>query len=133
MNPHLFVYGTLMSTAGHRMGRKLAREARLLGSASMQGALYHVASYPGVVETSDARDRVYGELYELADPAASFAWLDAYEGLVAGGAHDREYLRVERPAWLLNGGEVVAWAYLYRRDPGALRRIAGGRWLPAGR
>ena len=31
MNPHLFVYGSLMSTARHPMGERLRAEARLIG------------------------------------------------------------------------------------------------------
>ncbi len=34
MNPHLFVYGSLMSTAGHPMGARLRAEARLIGAAT---------------------------------------------------------------------------------------------------
>ena len=52
MNPHLFVYGTLLSTAGHPMGVRLRREARLIGAASIQGRLYRVSWYPGLVEAA---------------------------------------------------------------------------------
>jgi len=126
INPNLFVYGTLMSTAGHRMGARLARESRLIGPASMQGWLYRVAAYPGMTDAPNAQARVHGELYALADPVASLAWLDAYEGLT--GRQDSEYRRVERVARLAAAGEVSAWVYLYQGDPANLRRIADGRW-----
>jgi len=130
MNPNLFVYGTLISTADHPMGAKLAREGRLIGPASIQGRLYRIAWYPGAVDTPVARERVYGELYALANPTASFAWLDAYEGL-SGGPHASEYVRVERIARLFGGAELAAWVYLYQADPDPLKLIADGRWAAA--
>ncbi|HXE69495.1 MAG TPA: gamma-glutamylcyclotransferase family protein [Hyphomicrobiaceae bacterium] len=125
-NPNLFVYGTLMSAAGHPMAARLAREATLLGPASIQGRLYRIAWYPGVVDTPNAEERVHGELYALTDPVTSFAWLDAYEGLAGHG--DSEYARLERPARPLATADVMAWVYLYQREPDARRLIADGRW-----
>ena len=130
INPNLFVYGTLMSATGHPMAAKLAREAKLIGPASIQGLLYRIASYPGVIDTLSARACVHGELYALADPVASLAWLDAYEGLT-GGCHDNEYARVERVARVSGAGEVTAWVYLYQGDAANLTLIADGRWRPA--
>src|SRR5258705_2460752 len=120
MNPHLFVYGTLISSSRQPMATKLAREARLIGAATLQGRLYRMAWYPGVVDSLDADERVHGELYALADPLATFAWLDAYEGL-RPGRDDNEYARVERPA-RIGAAEVAAWVYVYRRDPSPLTR-----------
>jgi hypothetical protein len=37
MNPHLFVYGTLLSGACHPKGARLGREGRLLGEAAIAG------------------------------------------------------------------------------------------------
>src|SRR5262245_18023495 len=97
MNPNLFVYGTLLSTAGHPLGAKLAGEGKFIGPASIQGRLYRVAWYPAAVDTPNAQERVYGELYALANPLQSFPWLDAYEGL-GSGVYASEYVRVERIA-----------------------------------
>jgi len=127
INRNLFVYGTLMSAAGHPMGARLAREATLIGPASIQGRLYRIAWYPGVVDTPNAEERVHGEIYALTDPVTSLAWLDAYEGLTAG-RHDSEYARLERPARALAGVNLMAWVYLYRRDPDPLGLISDGRW-----
>jgi len=127
INPNLFVYGTLMSASGHPMAARLAREATWLGPASIQGRLYGIAWYPGVVDCANAKERVHGELYALADPVASFAWLDAYEGLVAGRS-DCEYARLERPARPHAAADVMAWVYLYQRAPDPLRLIGDGRW-----
>ena len=47
MNPHLFVYGTLLSAAGHPMGARLRREARLIGAAIDPGRLYRIELVSG--------------------------------------------------------------------------------------
>ena len=78
-------------------------------------------------------ERVHGEVYALADPAASLAWLDEYEGLVQGAPHHGEYERVERPVRLADGSELTAWVYLYRKDVGARTPLPGGRWVPRSR
>jgi len=131
MTPDLFVYGTLLSTAGHPMGARLRREARLLGEASVQGRLYRVGKYPGLVEDADPQDRVHGEVYALKSPAIALAWLDAYEGIVPGTRDQNEYERIERPVRLASGEHMTAWVYLYRKKVARLHLIPGGRWMSA--
>jgi gamma-glutamylcyclotransferase (GGCT)/AIG2-like uncharacterized protein YtfP len=126
VNPHLFVYGTLLSTAGHPMGARLGREGERLGDAAMRGRLYSLGPYPGLVETPGL-ERVWGEVFRLFDPASTLAWLDAYEGL---GEPDACYRRVERAARLNSGKRVLSFVYLYTGDTARLSRIWGGRWSP---
>jgi gamma-glutamylcyclotransferase (GGCT)/AIG2-like uncharacterized protein YtfP len=130
---HLFVYGSLLSAIGHPMGERLRREATLVGSASVSGRLYRVASYPGLVEKDAAKARVHGELYALANPTRTFTWLDAYEGIRPGNAGRNEYERVERVVRRAAGSEMMAWVYLYLGDPSRLEPVAGGRWGGAAR
>jgi gamma-glutamylcyclotransferase (GGCT)/AIG2-like uncharacterized protein YtfP len=129
MNAHLFVYGSLMSTARHRMGERLRAEARLIGPATIQGRLYRVSWYPGVSESTDPEQRVHGELYALDHPARALAWLDAYEGIAPGSRESGEYTRLERPVRLDSGEEITAWVYLYRKDVSQLPLLADGRWV----
>jgi gamma-glutamylcyclotransferase (GGCT)/AIG2-like uncharacterized protein YtfP len=129
MNPHLFVYGTLLSGAAHPMGARLQLQARLVGEASLGGRLYDLGSYPGLVETADAHQRVEGEVYTLDSPASALKWLDAYEGIVPGNHDQSDYERVERPVRLASGEELSAWVYLYRRNVRPGQAIPGGRWL----
>jgi len=130
MNPHLFVYGTLLSGAGHPKGAQLGREARLVGEATIQGCrLYSLGRYPGLVEAADAPGPAYGEVYALNSPAASLKWLDAYEGIVPGDHDQSRYERVERPVQLAAGETLTAWVYLCRKGVTGLRLIPEGRWL----
>lgn len=130
LNPHLFVYGSLMSAARHPMGERLAREARLLGPASIQGRLYRISWYPGLVDSDAPHERVHGEVYGLDRPAQSIEWLDAYEGLEPRTTRGGEYERVARPVLLASGAEITAWVYLYRADVAGLQALADGRWVP---
>jgi gamma-glutamylcyclotransferase (GGCT)/AIG2-like uncharacterized protein YtfP len=105
----------------------LQREAKSLGPATIQGRLYDFGQYPGLVESDDPGDLVHGEVYALADPSASFRWLDAYEGTETAGRVSGEYERVVRPVEPASGSVLNAWVYLYARD------ISAARWLPEGR
>lgn len=130
MAQRLFVYGTLMSGAGHRMGARLQREGRLVGPGRIKGRLYDLGAFPALVETGTTDGDVFGEVHELADPENSFRWLDAYEGIVAGCEAQCDYVRTERLVRLENGAELTAWVYVYRAPVIADRIIASGRWLP---
>jgi len=130
MVQHLFVYGTLLSGAGHRMGARLQRESRLLGPGRINGRLYDLGAYPALVETGPNDGSVFGEVHELSDPARSLRWLDAYEGIVPGRETQCDYLRVERSVRLENGGELMAWVYVYQAPIRGRRIIECGCWLP---
>jgi gamma-glutamylcyclotransferase (GGCT)/AIG2-like uncharacterized protein YtfP len=134
MNAHLFVYGTLITAAGHRMGARLRREARLLGAASMPGRLYSLGRYPGLVEARDgqglAQNLVHGELYALNTPAVTLRWLDAYEGIVAHKPGQSPYARLKRPVHLPSGETLSAWVYVYLKSVKGRPEVPGGRWGP---
>lgn len=132
MTSHLFVYGSLMSRAARATGNRLRREARLLGEASLPGRLYRVSWYPAAVESRVPGELVHGELYALTSPAASLKWLDVYEGIRPGHAAGGDYRRVERNVRLVQGGEVLAWVYLWQRPVAGLQRVPDGRWASGG-
>ena len=128
MNPHLFVYGTLLSTAGHPKGARLQREARLIGEASIPGRLYRIERYPGLVEDSDPQRAGAWRGVCAERSGQPLKWLDAYEGIVPGAHDQNEYERVERPVRLASGEQITAWVYLYRKDVAPFRLIPDGRW-----
>ena len=131
MNPHLFVYGSLVSAAGYAQGARLRREALLLGAATIAGRLYRVTWYPALRPAESATDRVHGELYRLADPMRSLAWLDAYEGIVPGGinaADSDEYARAQCAVQTWDGTNALAWSYLYQRTLPEASRVVEGIW-----
>jgi gamma-glutamylcyclotransferase (GGCT)/AIG2-like uncharacterized protein YtfP len=132
MHKYLFVYGTLMTSAecaklGKPQRARLQREATSLGEASIRGRLHDLGRYPALVASHD--DTAHGELFQLADPASSFRWLDDYENVVPD-RETSEYERVLEPVWLATGEEVTAWVYRYTADLPLTSRVADGRWRP---
>ena len=131
----LFVYGTLMSTVSVPLGRdmrsRLAREGILLGPARVQGRLYDLGSYPGLVASDDPSDRVYGEVFEIYAPADTLPWLDEYEGIGSGDPSEDLYSRETRAVWL--GDQFAeAWIYIFKGSVERARHVLNGRWPASG-
>ncbi len=129
----LFVYGTLMPTAcdrlGHTARERLSSSGAWRGAASLQGILYDLGGYPGLVETADHATAVSGAVIELRDPAHVFLWLDIYEGIDPQRPETSEYKRVVRHVSHGHAGLLAAWVYIYIRSPDPAKRIAGCSWL----
>lgn len=127
----IFVYGTLRKDSGHDMYRVLARSSIFVGDATVNGDLYNLDTYPGLVLSSDAHSIVYGEVYELKPELAArvLAILDDYEGCGASDPIPHEYRRKLVRVRFLSGEATEAWAYLLNRDPTGLERIPGGNYL----
>src|SRR5262245_52440017 len=128
MNAHLFVYGTLLAVVRHPMGERLRREARLVGPGAIQGRLYSLGRYPGLIEADDPHCLVHGEVYALDAPGVALQWLDAYEGIVPNRPALSPYARVERPVHMEAGEMLKAWVYLYCRSVREHPEVVGGRW-----
>ncbi len=129
----LFVYGTLLSEdtgATSRAQRaRLGREALVCGAATVEGSLYDLGRYPGLVVGTLAAGKVHGEVLELVRAAHTLAWLDVYEGIVPGEHPHTEYERRRLTALLTTGETVEAWVYVYLQPTLAARLIPGGDWL----
>jgi gamma-glutamylcyclotransferase (GGCT)/AIG2-like uncharacterized protein YtfP len=132
---HLFVYGTLMTSAsGAAMGTgqraRLHAASKSLGAATIPGRLYDAGRYPLLVDSKEPGDIVHGEVLSLDEPAMVFPFLDPYEGIDPARPDDGMYRRVVRTVTLHDGSARDAWVYLYQRDVSRRRRIADGRWRP---
>ena len=128
----LFVYGTLRSDVRCALGSseraRLSRAARSVGPATICGVLYDLGQYPVLLSNSAERAQVRGEALLLENPEATFAWLDAYEGVLLGDPGIKELTRAEREIRLASGEVSRAWVYLYSRAPRAGRRLVANRW-----
>jgi gamma-glutamylcyclotransferase (GGCT)/AIG2-like uncharacterized protein YtfP len=129
MNPHLFVFGTLLSGYDHPMSRRLSGEAELLGPARCNGRLYRVKHYPGMTLSTEPADQVFGEVFRMRDPAALLAVLDRYEGCAEGMPEPTQYVRREVAVALEDGRALQAWTYVYNLPVAHLPRITSGRFL----
>lgn len=141
MTDLLFVYGTLMSRVregmGHEERMRLAHEGQSLGAAMLAARLYDLGRYPGVVEVrpwpavaAGSDGIVHGEVYRLASPSATFAWLDLYEGIYAECAPHCEYTRDAAEVVLSDAPQAVlrAHVYVYRGGVEGARALPDGHW-----
>lgn len=125
----IFVYGTLRKGTAAPMHRILARHGKFVADGFMQGRLYDVGDYPGAIESDSPGDRVYGELYRIANGGVVLPILDQYEGCTGKFPAPHEYIRNKLPVTRLGGGKVSAWVYLFNHDVSGLERIASGDYL----
>lgn len=126
---YLFVYGTLRLGGSAELRRFLPACCEFLDHGELQGHLYEVAGYPGVVQSDNPGEWVKGELYRLSDPREVLAKLDEYEECSSSFARPHEYVRKQLPVERGAGGRVMAWVYLYNRDSAKLQRITSGDYL----
>jgi gamma-glutamylcyclotransferase (GGCT)/AIG2-like uncharacterized protein YtfP len=122
----IFVYGTLRKQIASDMYHVMANHCEYFSEGVMQGTLYEVCGYPGAIESSDANDKVSGELYEMLDRKLVLALLDEYEECSESFSMPHEYSRKPISIELIGGGSVVAWVYLYNHDVSNLRQIISG-------
>jgi len=125
----IFVYGTLRKQMASSKHHLLAKHCEYFSEGVMQGALYEVCGYPGAIESSDANDKVFGELYKMLDQQSLLERLDEYEECSGSFPMPHEYSRKLLSVELTGGGSVVAWVYLYNHDVSNLRQIISGDYL----
>lgn len=128
-HPYLFVYGTLRRAGAAALQPTLEHTACWRGLATLQGQLYRIAWYPGLVETDDPADRVVGDLYQLPADTALWQALDEYEGCSAECPTPHEYQRVLCEVVLESGASCQAWVYLYQGSVEGKARIISGDFL----
>jgi len=122
MSLPLFVYGTLKRSARGNP-HELLGDAKFLNTASISGELYDLGSYPGVYRNGGSGQRVFGELFALADSTVdrSLKVLDRYEG--------SDFVRKRVYVTLPDGRRRMAWAYTLRERPDeTARRVTTGRY-----
>ncbi len=118
---HVFVYGTLRNGGRNDINR-LRPAPYLVGTAQVQGLLYSLGWYPGLVWGGEAAVTVVGEVYEIS--AALEAVLDGIEEVVPGA--DSEYVKRDR---MIEVAGRPLLCLVYEINP---RRIRGLAPLPQG-
>ena len=126
MPQHLFVYGTLRPGSHHPLAIRLQRQARLIGSGSGSGILYHLGGCPGALFQAGARDRILGDVFALGNAERLLKLLDDYEGV---NDSKTNYARLTIEVSLDRGGMLEAWAYGLRARPPRARRIESGDFI----
>lgn len=129
MTSCLFTYGTLLSGIGHPMHELLTRYARLIGTGHINGKLYEIADYPGLVLSNNVRNIVWGEIYQIESGQELFRYLDKYEGCAPRSRRPHEYQRDLVTVHDADEHSLLAWAYLYKHPVNHSRLIPAGDYL----
>ena len=113
---YLFVYGSLLTTAGHPMHNYMRGFCDLMGNASVGGIKIELDGYPGLIPSGDPDARVEGELFLIHNGASEklFNGLDHYEGCSEDDPEPHEFFRHRQEVTLLSDQKTYeAWVYLY--------------------
>lgn len=126
---YLFVYGTLQKESQNNMSKYLAEHAELVSRGYIQGKLYKISWFPGVVESENPSDRVYGSLFKISDITNIFKALDDYEGIDYTSTDPDLYKRMIVSVFLPGTSEIKAWVYFYNQSVANCERIVSGDFL----
>jgi gamma-glutamylcyclotransferase (GGCT)/AIG2-like uncharacterized protein YtfP len=127
---YLFVYGTLRNDARHSVAQHLSHGARLVGTGYIQAKLFDLGEYPGAVPSSSARDKVYGQIFEILEESL-LTTLDDYEGCGPRDSVPFEFRREQIPIISRNSNVRNAWGYFYNWPVGKNPLIRTGDYLKA--
>ena len=127
MTNFVFFYGTLMTGFDRRRRTGVDPRLSYVGRGSIQATLFDLGIYPAAVPASQGR--VWGEVYQMSDPAQILAALDEIEGNRPTDPDRSLYTRSEIPVRLEDGRTVDAWAYFYNAPLGQAPRIRSGDYL----
>ena len=111
------------------MYRLLARYGKFVGDATIQGKLYLVDYYPGLVPSDNPQEIVYGEIYKLKCPDTVLSRLDDYEECGPKFSEPTKYVRRKQDVNLKTGEVMSAWVYIFVRPTAGLQLIESGDFL----
>ncbi|RFS14748.1 gamma-glutamylcyclotransferase [Emticicia sp. C21] len=129
---YLFVYGTLLSEYGNIESHEwINKFAEPMGKAMMEGKMYMVDYYPGIVPCqSGEKYFVKGELYKLKEPEKLFSLLDKYEEYNPMDPAHSEYVRKKATIFLkTNKQEYNAWVYYFNQSVEDLEFMPKGDFI----
>ena len=127
MGELVFFYGTLMAGFDRRRRAGIDDKLKYVGRGTIAGALFDLGLYPALVAAPEGR--VWGEVYEMTDPAPVLAALDDIEGYRHDDPDRSLYTRAQTAVTLPDGSQARAWAYFYNAPLGKAQPIASGDYL----
>jgi len=115
--------------AGFDRRRRAGIDAKLTyrGRGAIRAALFDLGIYPVAVPAPEGR--VWGELYEMAEPEMVLAALDDIEGYRPDDPDKSLYSRSTADVTMPDGTVERAWVYFYNAPIGRAPRIASGDYL----
>lgn len=126
---YLFVYGTLRRACNHALLKEIDHYANYVSTATYQGNLFLIDTYPGAVPSVNPNDLIQGEVYCLTSEGCLLGLLDDYEECSPKFPRPAEYYRCLQNIQLINHHSVDAWIYLYNHQTQNLKQIMSGNFL----
>ena len=123
----VFFYGTLMAGFDRRRRAGIDNQLKYVGRGAIRAALFDLGLYPAAVPAPDGH--VWGEVYEMTDPASVLRALDEIEGYSADDPDRSLYVRQETDVVMPDGTFAVASVYFYNAPLGRAPRIPSGDYL----
>jgi gamma-glutamylcyclotransferase (GGCT)/AIG2-like uncharacterized protein YtfP len=127
VSERVFFYGTLMAGFDRRRRAEIDDRLTYLGRGSISAALFDVGIYPAAVPAPDGQ--VWGEVYDVKDPASVLAALDEIEGYTPEDPDRSLYVRTAVSVRLPDGSTTDAWVYFYNAPLGRAQRIPSGDYF----
>ena len=127
MADFVFFYGTLMAGFDRRRRAGIDTKLTYRGRGAIRAALFDLGIYPAAVPAPEGV--VWGELYEMSDPAAVIQALDDIEGYRPDDPDKSLYSRATAEVRMPDGSEEQAWVYFYNAPLGRAPRIPSGDYL----
>ncbi len=125
---YLFVYGTLLRELASPMHSLLTSFAEYVGETEIQGQLYEVDQYPGLILSKNSEDKVQVEVYRLKNPDTVIQRLDDYEGCSPLFPEPHEFRRIKTKVLLKKNQTVSGWVYIFNLSIQGLVRIESGNY-----
>jgi len=124
MKEYLFVYGKLKHNQANEISEYLIKHSEFVGEGYVLGKLYNVGEYPGLIPSSENKEKVFGEIFEL-NALEIFQTLDKYEEAWPAYPDNAEFKRVVLEVHK-NYKTILCWVYVFNRLPDESKRIISG-------
>lgn len=129
MNKYLFVYGTLMKKYSGHKPIHLEKYGKYVSEGIIQGRLYEIDNYPGLILSSNSSDKVYGEIFLLEDFIAAIHKLDEYEDYFQDDLENSLYVRQVEQIKIKEGETKKAWVFIFNKEVDEKKRIISGNYM----
>jgi gamma-glutamylcyclotransferase (GGCT)/AIG2-like uncharacterized protein YtfP len=127
MAERVFFYGTLRTGFNRTTRAGIDDFLKFAGRGSISGKLFDLGIYPAAVPATGSL--VWGEVFEMVDPATVLAALDRIEGYRPAEPDRSLYNRVEVSATMDDGRVERVWVYFYNAPLGRAPRITSGDYV----
>ena len=119
---HVLLYGSLLSFLSTQEELGVKHSLKLLGHCALQGRLYDLGDYPGLVMNHADSTIVMAELYQCLDQQVLHTLFEDYRpGDEAGSLYIRHSVSLDHPV-------KEAWTYVYNRPVSESAFIPCGNW-----